>query len=61
MNNAPVKNPSTIAAAIRIGNPASWDQAVAAREESGGQIDAVTDREILAAYRLLASREGFCQ
>ena len=59
VNNAPVKNPSTIATAIRIGNPASWDQAVAAREESGGQIDAVTDREILAAYRLLASREGF--
>mgnify|MGYP003474406803 FL=1 len=58
VNNAPVKNPSTIATAIRIGNPASWDQAVAAREESGGQIDAVTDREILAAYRLLASREG---
>lgn len=58
VNNAPVKNPSTIATAIRIGNPASWDQAVEARNDSGGQIDAVTDREILSAYRLLASREG---
>ena len=56
--NAPVKNPSTIATAIRIGNPASWDQAVAARDDSGGQIDSVTDREILAAYKLLASQEG---
>ena len=58
VNNAPVKNPTTIATAIRIGNPASWDQAVAARDDSGGRIDAVTDREILAAYRLLAAREG---
>ncbi len=58
VNGAPVTNPSTIATAIRIGNPASWDFAVAAREESGGLIDAVTDREILAAYKLLASREG---
>lgn len=58
VNNAPVKNPSTIATAIRIGNPASWDQAIEARDDSGGQIDAVTDREILAAYRLLASKEG---
>lgn len=58
VNNAPVKNPSTIATAIRIGNPASWDQAIAARDESGGVIEAVTDREILAAYRLLAAREG---
>lgn len=58
VHNAPVKNPSTIATAIRIGNPASWDQAVAAREDSGGLIDAVTDREILAAYRLLAAKEG---
>lgn len=58
VHNAPVKNPSTIATAIRIGNPASWDQAVEARDTSGGLIDAVTDREILAAYRLLASREG---
>ena len=51
VNGAPVSNPSTIATAIRIGNPASWDQAVAARDESGGLIDSVTDREILAAYR----------
>lgn len=58
VNNAPVKNPSTIATAIRIGNPASWDQAVAARDDSGGLIDSVTDREILSAYRLLAAREG---
>ncbi len=58
VNNAPVKNPSTIATAIRIGNPASWDQAIEARDDSGGQIEAVTDREILAAYRLLAAREG---
>lgn len=58
VHNAPVKNPTTIATAIRIGNPASWDQAVAARDDSGGLIHAVTDREILSAYRLLASREG---
>jgi threonine synthase len=54
----PVANPSTIATAIRIGNPASWIQAVAARDDSGGHIAAVTDREILAAYRLLARSEG---
>ena len=53
-----VKSPQTIATAIRIGNPASWDTALAARDESGGRIEAVTDRQILAAYRLLASREG---
>jgi threonine synthase len=54
----PVAKPSTIATAIRIGNPASWQQAEAARDESGGLIDAVTDRAILAAYRLLARSEG---
>ena len=54
----PIDNPETIATAIRIGNPASWDFAVEAREESGGVIEAVTDEEILAAYRMLASREG---
>jgi threonine synthase len=54
----PVLNPSTIATAIRIGNPASWKQALAARDESGGAIEAVTDREILSAYRLLAREEG---
>ncbi|MSO33650.1 MAG: threonine synthase [Candidatus Nanopelagicaceae bacterium] len=57
-----VKNPETIATAIRIGNPASWQQAVAARDESGGRIGAVSDQEILAAYRLIAGREGiFCE
>ena len=54
----PVKDPKTIATAIKIGNPASWKQAEAARDESGGLIDAVTDDEILAAYKLLASKEG---
>jgi threonine synthase len=55
---AAVAAPITIATAIRIGNPASWLQAVAARDESGGLIDAVTDRQILEAYRLLARTEG---
>jgi len=56
------ENPETIATAIRIGNPASWDGAINARDESGGRIEAVTDDEILDAYRLLASREGvFCE
>ena len=58
VNGAPVHSPSTIATAIRIGNPASWQQAIAARDESGGAIEAVTDRDILAAYRLLAREEG---
>jgi threonine synthase len=53
-----VRNPITIATAIRIGNPASWKQAIAARDESDGLIDKVTDRQILAAYRLLARSEG---
>lgn len=53
-----VKDPTTIATAIRIGNPASWSYAQQARDESGGFIDDVTDRQILAAYRLLAAREG---
>jgi threonine synthase len=54
--------PETIATAIRIGNPASWDSAINARDESGGRIEAVTDDEILAAYRMLASEEGvFCE
>jgi threonine synthase len=53
-----VQNPSTIATAIRIGNPASWTKALAARDESGGRIDAVTDRAILSAYRLLARSEA---
>ena len=54
----PINNPQTIASAIRIGNPASWQQALNARDESGGTIDMVSDDEILEAYRLLASREG---
>jgi threonine synthase len=55
-------SPETVATAIRIGNPASWDGAIAARDESGGRIDAVTDDEILSAYRLLAASEGvFCE
>ncbi|MFH0762985.1 MAG: threonine synthase [Candidatus Omnitrophota bacterium] len=54
----PIENPSTIATAIRIGNPASWKQATEARDESGGLIDMVSDSQILAAYKLLAAKEG---
>ncbi len=54
----PVLHPETIATAIQIGNPASWEGAMAARDESGGDIGMVTDAEILQAYRLLASLEG---
>jgi len=54
----PVLHPKTVATAIRIGNPASWKQAEAARDESGGVIDSVTDAEILRAYRILAQEEG---
>ena len=58
----PVEKPETVATAIRIGNPASWDRAVAARDESGGLIEAVTDDEILAAYRDIVRLEGiFCE
>ncbi len=58
----PVEKPQTFATAIRIGNPASWATAVAARDESGGLIDMVTDDEIRAAYRMLAGTEGvFCE
>jgi threonine synthase len=53
-----VKNPETIATAIRIGNPASWTQAEEARDTSGGIIDMVNDEEILSAYRLVAAKEG---
>jgi len=53
-----VDNPETLATAIRIGNPASWDQAIEARDSSGGLIDSVTDEEILQAYRLVAAKEG---
>jgi len=57
-----VERPETVATAIRIGAPASWDKAIAARDESGGRIESVTDDEILAAYRDLAHHEGiFCE
>src|SRR6185436_6219337 len=57
-----VKKPETIATAIRIGNPASWQLASDARKASGGLIDAVSDRQILEAYRLVAKSEGvFCE
>jgi threonine synthase len=62
VSGEPVAFPETVATAIRIGNPASWGGAVAARDESGGAIGAVTDVEILDAYRLLAEQEGvFCE
>jgi threonine synthase len=54
----PVPFPETLATAIRIGNPASWDGAIAARDESGGHIGAVTDAQIVDAYKLLAATEG---
>lgn len=58
----PIADPQTIASAIRIGNPASWSSAVAARDESGGVIGTVSDEEILEAYKFLARKEGiFCE
>lgn len=54
----PVARPQTVASAIRIGNPASWSTAIAARDESGGTIEAVSDEEIMAAHRRLAREEG---
>ncbi|HAC19343.1 MAG TPA: threonine synthase [Dehalococcoidia bacterium] len=57
-----VTEPETIATAIRVGNPASWDKALTARDESGGTIDMVTDDNIMDAYKMLASKEGvFCE
>jgi threonine synthase len=57
-----VEHPETVASAIRIGNPARGEQALAATAESGGSIRAVSDEEILAVYRMMASREGmFCE
>jgi threonine synthase len=57
-----VKDPETLATAIRIGNPANWDKAVAVKNDSRGEFNAVTDAEIIAAYRWLGSREGiFCE
>jgi len=62
VHGQPVPNPETLATAIRIGNPASWDKAVAVQEASQGAFYAVTDEEILAAYRILAREEGvFCE
>jgi threonine synthase len=62
VQGAPVEHPETVATAIRIGNPASWKLAVKARDESGGLIDAVTDEQIVAAWRDLARLEGvFCE
>lgn len=58
VDGAPVKNPSTVATAIRIGNPASWEGATTAAKESNGRIDKVTDEEILSAYKLIARTEG---
>jgi threonine synthase len=57
-----IANPETLATAIRIGNPANWEKAIAVQEASGGEFNSVTDEEILAAYRILASEEGvFCE
>ncbi|MBA3328824.1 MAG: threonine synthase [Solirubrobacterales bacterium] len=62
VHGAPVAHPETVASAIRIGNPARWEEAMEAMTASRGEIRAVSDEEILAAYRLLASREGvFCE
>jgi threonine synthase len=58
----PVEAPETVATAIRIGNPASWQGALSARDESGGLIEAVTDDEILEAQRMIVALEGvFCE
>ncbi len=62
VHGAPVEQPETIASAIRIGNPARWEEAMDAMTSSGGAVAAVTDEEILDAYRFLASNEGvFCE
>ena len=62
VHGAVVEHPETVASAIRIGNPASWQQALDARDRSGGRITAVTDEEILDAYRRLAAEEAvFCE
>lgn len=58
VQNKVIKNPETIATAIRIGNPASWTKATNALDESNGLIDSVTDEEILEAYQLMTSKEG---
>ncbi|AFY79082.1 MAG: threonine synthase [Hydrococcus sp. C42_A2020_068] len=62
ISGQPIPHPETIATAIRIGNPANWEKALAAKEASQGEFNAVTDAEILEAYRILASHEGvFCE
>ena len=62
VENRKIKNPKTVASAIRIGNPASWDKALKAKQESNGNIDKVSDEEILEAYKMLSQREGiFCE
>jgi threonine synthase len=58
VDNRVVEHPETVATAIRIGNPASWQQAVAAQQDSGGRIGKVSDEEILQAYQLIAAKEG---
>ncbi|AKP47360.1 threonine synthase [Bacillus smithii] len=58
VQNRVIEHPETVATAIRIGNPASWEKAVRARDESNGKIDFVTDQEILEAFQLLAKEEG---
>jgi threonine synthase len=62
VRGAPVKNPQTIASAIRVGNPASWQGALRVKEESGGVIDMVSDEAIMDAYTMMARSEGiFCE
>ena len=62
MAGHPIDQPETIATAIRIGHPQSWDKAIAAQRDSGGWFAALTDDEILAAQKLLAMEEGvFCE
>jgi threonine synthase len=62
VHGAPVENPETVASAIRIGNPARWEEAMGAMSASQGDIRAVSDAEILDAYRFLAAHEGvFCE
>ena len=58
VDGKPVANPDTVATAIRIGNPASWDAAIKAANESGGHIDKVEDAEILHAYKMIAQSDG---
>jgi threonine synthase len=62
VHGKPIQEPETVASAIRIGNPARWEDAMDAMTSSGGAIKAVTDEQILAAYRFLANQEGvFCE